>query len=232
MDGVATAAPVRRAGGRLFEAAGASFASGIRDALRILSSLMEGRDTLKPKSAALLGPAMLTQMHRVQVQLPAHSVLAKAWGLGWYVDPELDAVAHMGGTSAFVLGFPGKKRLCVCLSNTPNGAEAAKAAFQEIFSLPKPTPTPRTPDPDMHAVVGRYASPTFKIEVLEDSGRLFAITSFSPNPVELHPVGRRAYLARLSSGREAVETEVIFLGDGATPSHMYVALRALRRIQE
>ncbi len=228
-DGVATEAPMWPHTGPFLEAAGSSFASGIRDAVRILASVMCGRDAAKPDSAAWIGKAMLEEMHSVQAKLPGRSVIAKAWGLGWSVDPELGTVSHMGGTSAFALGIPRERRLAIFLSNTPNGAEIARAEFRRIFNLPQPTTATANHDSDLHAVVGRYTSPLFGFEVQAENGRLFATSNLSPDRVELQPTGRRSYLARISSGREGIETEVNFIGDGPVPSHMHIALRALRR---
>lgn len=228
-NGAPTAAPMWPDPGRFLEPAGSSFASGIRDALHILSSLLCGRDAFNTDGPAWISPAMLAEMQRVHARLPPPNVLAKAWGLGWSVDPENNVVAHMGGTSALALGIAGERRLGIFLCNTPNGAELAREEFRRIFHLPPPAPMVRASDPDMHAVVGKYTSPLFNMEVNEDNGRLFVTTSMSPDRVELNPVGRRAYRARLSSGREGIETEVNFIGEGARPSHMHIALRALRR---
>lgn len=222
------AAPMWPDTGRFMEAAGSSFASGIRDATRILASLMSGRDVLKPTGRAWIGPAMLAEMHSVQVRLPGPSVLAKAWGLGWSVDPEHNVVSHMGGTSAFAFGIPGQQRLGVFLSNTPNGAEIGRTAFRRIFNLPPQTPPARVNDADLQGVVGRYVSPLFAFEIQAEGDRLFATSTMVPDRVELQPIGKRTFLARISSGREGIETEVNFLGVGV-PSHMHIALRALRR---
>ncbi|WP_129780849.1 serine hydrolase domain-containing protein [Peristeroidobacter soli] len=228
-DGVPTAAPLWPHTGPFLEAAGSSFASGIRDATHIISSVMCGHDSAKPGGPAWIGAAMLAEMHSVQARLPGPSVLAKSWGLGWSVDAEQGTVAHMGGTSAFALGIPGQRRLGIFLSNTPNGAEIGRTEFRRIFNLPQPVTVPTAHDTDMHTVVGRYTSPLFAFEVQAEHGRLFATSNLSPDRVELQPTGRRSYLARISSGREGIETEVNFLGDGSAPTHMHIALRALRR---
>jgi CubicO group peptidase (beta-lactamase class C family) len=228
-DGVPTEAPMWPHTGPLLEAAGSSFSSGIRDAVRILASVMCGHDVARPESAPWIGPAMLEEMHRAHATLPGHGVIAKAWGLGWAVDPELGTVSHMGGTSAFALGLPRERRLGVFLANTPNGAEIGRTELRRIFNLPQPTLPTAAPDPDLDNLVGRYVSPLFGLEVQTESGRLFVTSNLSPDRVELRPIGRRSYLAHISSGREGIDTEVSFLGDGAVPSHIHLALRALRR---
>jgi CubicO group peptidase (beta-lactamase class C family) len=230
VEGAATAAPLWPDAGPYLEAAGSSFASGIGDAVRILASLMSGRDIAKTDGPVWMSPAMLEEMQKVQARLPAPSLIAKAWGLGWSVDPELNTVAHMGGTSALALGVPRRRRLCVFLSNTPNGAEVAQTELRPLLGLPPKAVLPRVAGADMRSVVGQYASPLFKFDVVEEDGRLYASSSFIPNRIELQPVGPRTYIARIDSGREGVETEVNFLGDGSPPTHMHIALRALRRV--
>ncbi len=230
-DGRAVPAPLWPDTGSLLEPAGSATSSGIADMLAIALAMLTGRNPARPGDAPLLGPAMLRQMQTLQVRLPEISVLAKGWGLGWSVDPDLGTVGHMGGTSAYVLGVPGQGAAGAFLANTPNSAGTGLAGLRELLGLPAPPPPPDfmlASGSEIDALAGLYKSPLFAVDVVREEDVLYASINLAPGRLRLRRVGERSFIARLE-GSEKVETEFNFLGEGPEPTHLHVGLRALRR---
>lgn len=236
VDGVAKPAPLWPDTGMVLEAAGTKVSSGIDDLLVMALTLLNGRDPRAPLRPPLLGQEMLREMQRPQAYLPENGVFAKAWGLGWSVDPDLGTVAHMGGTSAFVLGIPARGVAGAFLSNVPNTAPIGQSALRSVLELPAQI-EPKTFHSEsaggLNSLKGRFTSPLFAIEISVQSGAVLAsvetaIPGQSPEQIPLRRIGERTFIGTLM-GAESVKTEFAFLGDPMRPTHLTVALRTLRR---
>ncbi|MFC4121366.1 serine hydrolase [Nonomuraea zeae] len=134
---------------------------------------------------SILSPTSVKAMQTAQVEIPARSDLAKAWGLGWMID-DWDGnlvVGHDGATigqTAFLRLLPDKGIAIALFANGGNVRDLLTRLFADAVAevagvrMPLVTspPTPPSGSVDHSRFLGAYARTGTRIEVLERDGHL------------------------------------------------------------
>jgi CubicO group peptidase (beta-lactamase class C family) len=206
---------------------------------------------LLPDGTRLLSEASALAMREPQVDVPGTEPLGSAWGLGWnlYDWPGGPVVGHDGGTlgqSAMLRVVPSRGVSIAILTNGGN-LHVMYALVREMFAgladvrVPElPTPPAELPTVDTRYFVGRYASETATMDVVETEDGLTLSTRLLGSMAALAGGDRAAakqlvaldartlITPRQEDGRHEVYT---FVGDGDRAEFLYMG-RAIRRVVE
>ncbi len=169
------------------------------------------RDGAAPEGGSILSPSSVAAMRRTEVRLPRLAGMGAAWGLGWEIAREGDALlfGHDGNTvgqSSFLRIAPDAGVAVVLLTN---GGDAA-GLFHDVVDpllrglagrgLPEePVPADDATADGADAFLGVYANSTVEMEVeRDDEGRLWLAQRPRPELQALGAEPSRDELVRFS----------------------------------
>ncbi|MHB8507893.1 MAG: serine hydrolase domain-containing protein [Candidatus Dormibacteria bacterium] len=229
---------------------GSSLAATASDLVRF--ARLQLRGGIAENGARILSKSAVAAMAAHQVDLPAGSVVAQGWCVGWLEEAwsGVRVLGHTGhnNTEGSYLRFIPELDVALALTfNSPGDASLMHDVFgwlaREVYGLEKPSPWTLV-EPglrlDLKAYEGDYIAEAFRFRVVADGDQLVLMDiGGGREPAEMMRLkpANRSLFGSGRAGAYAVEPppgwlapDVLFDGFvGGRPTYMYFVVFALRR---